>query len=199
MPALDGDTSYVCVVDRWGNAVSATPSDTSYESPVAPGLGFVPSSRGSQSWADPLHPSCVAPGKRPRLTPNPALAIRPGEFVMPFGGPGGDSQPQAMLQVFLNHTVFGMAVQQAIEAPRFVSHSFPHSFEPHAYEPGRLDLEAAFPASTGSALAAKGHMIHWRPDVSTNVAGVCAIRADLRTGTLWGGADPRRAARAIGW
>lgn len=199
LPPLDGDTSYVCTVDRWGNAVSATPSDTSYESPVVPGLGFVPSSRGSQSWADPAHASCVAPGKRPRLTPNPALAIRPGEFVMPFGGPGGDLQPQAMLQVFLNHAVFGMPVQQAVEAPRFVSHSFPHSFEPHAYQPGRLDLEASLGATVGEALVAKGHEVHWRPAVSVNVAGVCAIRVDLRSGTLFGGADPRRAARVIGW
>ena len=67
-PALPGDTSYVCVVDRHGNAFSATPSDVSWESPVIPGLGFCPSARGSQSWAVPGHPSCVAPGKRPRLT-----------------------------------------------------------------------------------------------------------------------------------
>ncbi len=199
IPEPDGDTSYVCVVDRWGNAVSATPSDTSYESPVVPGLGFCPSSRGSQSWADPAHPSCVQPGKRPRLTPNPSIAISGGRFVMPFGGPGGDLQPQAMMQVFLNHVIFGMPMQQAVEAPRFVSHSFPHSFEPHAHEPGRLDLEASIGAEVGAALAAKGHVIHWRPAVSTNVAGVCAIRADLGSGTLFGGADPRRAARAIGW
>ncbi len=195
---VEGDTSYVCAVDRWGNAVSATPSDTSYESEVIPGLGFVPSSRGSQSWADPASPSCVKPGKRPRLTPNPALAIRPGEFVMPFGGPGGDLQPQAMLQVFLNHTLFGMPIQRAIEAPRFVTHSFPHTFEPHLYQPGRLDLEAPIGEPVAEALSAKGHIVHWRPAVSTNVSGVCAIHADLRAGTLYGGADPRRAARAMG-
>jgi gamma-glutamyltranspeptidase / glutathione hydrolase len=198
-PPVEGDTSYVCVVDRWGNAVSATPSDTSYESEIIPGLGFCPSSRGSQSWADPAHPSCVRPGKRPRLTPNPAMAVRPGEFVMPFGGPGGDLQPQAMLQVFLNHTMFDMPIQRAVEAPRFVTHSFPHTFEPHMYQPGRLDLEVSLGAEVGEALAAKGHKVHWRPAISTNVAGVCAIRADLRSGTLYGGADPRRAARAIGW
>ncbi len=198
-PELDGDTSYVCAVDRWGNVVSATPSDTSYESPMVPGLGFCPSSRGSQSWADPLHPSCVAPGKRPRLTPNPCLAIRRGDFTLPFGGPGGDLQPQAMLQVFLNHAVFGMPLQAAVEAPRFASHSFPHSFEPHAYQPGRLDLEAPIGEAAGAALAAMGHDVRWRPAVSVNVAGVCAIRADHRTGALHGAADPRRAARAMGW
>jgi len=198
-PALPGDTSYVCVVDRHGNAMSATPSDVSWESPVIPGLGFCPSSRGSQSWAVPGHPSCVAPGKRPRLTPNPAMALRRGRWVMPFGGPGGDLQPQAMLQVFLNHTAFGMSVQEAVEAPRFVTHSFPGSFEPHPYHPGRLDLERGIGETAGGTLAALGHRIEWLPELSIGTAGVCAIAADREQGVLHGGADPRRAARAMGW
>jgi gamma-glutamyltranspeptidase/glutathione hydrolase len=194
-----GDTSYVCVVDRRGNAFSATPSDSSWDGPVIPGLGFVPSTRGSQSWAVPDHASCVAPGKRPRLTPNPALARRGREWIMPFGAPGGDLQPQGMLQVFLNHTVFGMSIQEAVEAPRFVTHSFPGSFEPHPYHPGRLDLERSIGEATGEALAARGHRVQWLPDLSIATAGVCAISADLERGILSGGADPRRAARAIGW
>jgi gamma-glutamyltranspeptidase/glutathione hydrolase len=194
-----GDTSYVCVVDRRGNVCSATPSDSSWDGPVIPGLGFVPSTRGSQSWAVPGHPSCVAPGKRPRLTPNPALAIRRGKFAMPFGAPGGDLQPQAMLQVFLNHVVFGMSIQEAVEAPRFVTYSFPGSFEPHAYFPGRLDLERGVGSATGDALAALGHRIEWLPDQSIGTAGVCSIVADRETGILYGGADPRRHARAMGW
>ena len=72
-----------------------------------------------QSWSDPTHPCSVAPGKRPRLTPNPALAFKNGKVLMPFGTPGGDVQPQSMLQVFLNVTVFDMDAQTAIEAPRF--------------------------------------------------------------------------------
>jgi gamma-glutamyltranspeptidase/glutathione hydrolase len=196
---LDGDTSYVCVVDRQGNAFSATPSDVSWESPVIPGLGFCPSSRGSQAWAVPGHASCVAPGKRPRLTPNPALARRGRDWVMPFGAPGGDLQPQGMLQVFLNHTVFGMSIQDAVEAPRFVTHSFPGSFEPHPYYPGRLDLERPIGEATGEALTARGHQVQWLQELSIGTAGVCAISADLPRGILYGGADPRRAARAIGW
>ncbi len=198
-PALAGDTSYVCVVDRWGNAVSATPSDTSYESPVVPGLGFVPSSRGSQSWGWPGKAASLAPGKRPRLTPNPAMAIRAGEFVMPFGGPGGDLQPQAMLQVFLNRSVFGMSMQEAVEVPRFVTHSFPGSFEPHPYYPNRLDVEAPLAEQVADALRARGHLVEPRPHLSLNTAGVCGIEADARRGILMGGADPRRAARAMGW
>jgi gamma-glutamyltranspeptidase/glutathione hydrolase len=198
-PALPGDTSYVCVVDAHGNVMSATPSDVSWESPAIPGLGFCPSSRGSQSWAVPGHPACMAPGKRPRLTPNPALARRGRQWLMPFGAPGGDLQPQGMLQVFLNHAVFGMSVQEAVEAPRFVSHSFPGSFEPHPYHPGRLDVERGVGPATGDALAALGHKVEWLPELSIGTAGVCAIVADRETGILYGGADPRRAARAMGW
>jgi gamma-glutamyltranspeptidase/glutathione hydrolase len=198
-PALPGDTSYVCALDRHGNALSATPSDCSWDGPVIPGLGFCPSSRGCQSWAVPGHASCVAPGKRPRLTPNPALAMRRGKFVMPFGAPGGDLQPQGMLQVFLNHTVFGMSVQEAIDAPRFATHSFPGSFEPHPYHPGRLDLERGIGAAAGDTLATLGHRVEWLPDLSMGTAGVCAIVADREAGILYGGADARRAARAMGW
>jgi gamma-glutamyltranspeptidase / glutathione hydrolase len=198
-PALPGDTSYVAVVDRHGNAMSATPSDASWESPIIPGLGFCPSSRGSQSWAVRGHASCVVPGKRPRLTPNPAMALRRGRWVMPFGAPGGDLQPQGMLQVLLNHVVFGMNLQEAVEAPRFVTHSFPGSFEPHPYHPGRLDLERGIGQATGDAVQALGHRVEWLPDLSIATAGVCAVAADREQGVLYGGADPRRAARAMGW
>ena len=148
---------------------------------------------------EPRHPSCLAPGKRPRLTPNPALALRRGKLVMPFGAPGGDLQPQGMLQALLNHLVFGMNVQEAVEAPRFVTHSFPGSFEPHPYHPGRLDLERGLGEATGAALAGLGHAVQWLPDLSLGTAGVCAIVADREAGILYGGADPRRAARAMGW
>lgn len=198
-PGLPGDTSYVCVVDSQGNAFSATPSDVSWESPVIPGLGICPSSRGSQSWADPNHTSVAAPGKRPRLTPNPAMAMRKGEFLMPFGSPGGDLQPQGMLQVLINHLVFGMDIQQAVEAPRFITRNFPDSFEPHTYYPGRVDVEQGIGRATGEALAAMGHQVNWLPDLSLKTAGVCAISADLKGGKLHGAADPRRTGRAMGW
>ena len=127
------------------------------------------------------------------------MALRRGQWVMPFGGPGGDLQPQAMLQVFLNHTVFGMSMQEAVEAPRFVTHSFPGSFEPHPYHPGRLDLERGIGEIAGRTLEATGHRVEWLPDLSIGTAGVCAIAADRTKGILYGGADPRRAARAMGW
>ncbi len=193
------DTSYVCVIDRYGNAFSATPSDGSSATPVIPGTGLCPSSRGSQSWCDPNHPAAVAPGKRPRLTCSPALALRNGKAFMPFGSPGNDVQPQAMLQVFLNLNVFGMDMQTAIEAPRFATYSYPASSEPHDYHPARLNLEQRIPRATGEALASSGHDIKWWPEIEWRAGAVCAIRVNPDTGVLEGGADPRRLAYALGW
>ena len=192
------DTSYCCVVDKRGNIFSATPSDGSYNAPVVPGLGIIASSRGSQSWANPDHPSGVAPGKRPRLTPNPAIALRRGRMAMPFGSPGGDVQVQAMLQVFLNIHVFGMDVQEAIEAPRSASYSFPSSFEPHAYHPGRLNLEARIDKASGEALGLLGHNVQWWPEWTWLAGSVCTVLADYEKRVMHGGADPRRPSYALG-
>jgi gamma-glutamyltranspeptidase/glutathione hydrolase len=182
-PAALG-TSYVAVVDRHGHAFSATPSDVSTDTPVIPGTGLAVSSRGSQGWLDPAHASAVAPGKRPRLTPSPALILGPGGEVTALGTPGGDVQLQAMLQVFLNMTVFGMSPQQAVEAPRFATQSFPDSFWPHRYFPGRMTLEGRIPDETAEALRARGHEVQrW-----TDAAGI-----------RWGAADPRRDSYAVAW
>lgn len=193
------DTSYACAIDSAGNICSATPSDVSFEGPAIPGLGFCPSSRGSQSFALAGHASAVAPGKRPRLTPNPALALARGRLAMPFGAPGGDAQPQGMLQALLNHLVFGMDIQRAVEAPRFTTLSHPNSFEPHEAKPGRLVVEEGIAPEAGADLAGRGHDVEWHGPRSDAVAGVCAISANLETGLMSGGADPRRSGRAMGW
>jgi gamma-glutamyltranspeptidase/glutathione hydrolase len=197
-PNPEPDTSYVCVADRHGNLFSATPSDGSYGSPVVPGTGLIPSNRGSQSRPDPRHPAGVAPGKRPRLTPNPALAIKGRDRFLPFGTPGGDVQTQAMLQVLLNLFVFGQDTQSAIEAPRFATYSFPSSFAPFDYYPGRLAVEGRIPESVTAELARRGHQIQRWPDWIWTAGAVCAILADRRRGVMEAGADPRRAAYAIG-
>ena len=193
------DTSYACAIDRHGNIFSATPSDVSSSAPVVPGTGLVPSTRGSQSWTDPNHPSGVAPGKRPRLTPNPALAIRRGEYAMPFGTPGGDVQIQAMTQAFLNVAVFGMNPQAAVEAPRFATYSFPDSFAPHTYHPGRMNLESRIDESVGKHLAALGHKVETWPEWTWRAGAMCLIQSDLTKPLLASGADPRRPAYAVGW
>jgi len=197
--APPADTIYACVVDAQGNAVSITPSDTMYDTPMVDGLGIAVSTRGMQGRLDPAHPCSVLPGKRPRLTPSPAMALRDGEFSMAWGTPGGDVQGASIAQVFLNVVLFGMPLQQAIEAPRVASYNFPNSFSPHTYLPGRLCVEDRIDAQTVAALAALGHDIELWPGRSWSMGAICAIRRDPATGMLHAGADPRRAAYAIAW
>ena len=193
------DTSYVCVVDGDGNAFSATPSDAGNSSPVIPGLGIVPSNRGTQSWADPSQPACLAPGKRPRLTPNPAIAVKDGEWVMPFGSPGNDVQPQAMVQALFNMVVFGMTPQNAVEAPRVATFSYPRSSEPHSYSPGVMAAEGSIPQEVRDGLRTLGHTVNDWPDYEWKAGAVCAVRKDLRSGVLEGASDPRRPTGVAGW
>ncbi|MEA2527913.1 MAG: gamma-glutamyltranspeptidase / glutathione hydrolase [Thermomicrobiales bacterium] len=196
---VKADTSYVCVVDAAGNAFSATPSDGVGESPIVPGLGFVVSDRGIQSRLDPNHPSAIAPGKRPRLTPNPGLIMRDGRVVAPYGTPGGDVQPQAMVQFVVNLIDFGMDPQAAIEAPRVASYSFPQSFYPYAYTPDLVMAEARLPTTVIDDLRRRGHDVDLWPDWSAAAGALCAAVVDQTHGTLLGAADPRRLAYALGW
>ena len=193
------DTIYSCVADSHGNVWSATPSDTMYDTPMIDGLGINISTRGMQSRFLATHPCSVAPGKRPRLTPSPALALKDGSFHMAWGSPGGDIQVQSMLQVFLNANVFGLQVQQAIEAPRVGTFNFPNSFSPHAYLPGRLCVENRFPESDVQALEKMGYDIEMWQAKSWSMGSVCAILRDAQTGLLHAGADPRREAYAMAW
>ncbi|MBI2323640.1 MAG: gamma-glutamyltransferase family protein [Chloroflexi bacterium] len=192
------DTSYACAMDAEGWAFSATPSDPAAHGPLVPGLGTIVSSRGAQLWTTPGHPSAIAPWKRPRLTPNPALLVRDGRAYMPFGCPGEDAQCQGMVQVVCGIVDFGMDTQEAIEMPRVISRSFPWTFHPHRYAPGELGVEGRIPAAVRERLAALGHKVLQWPDMTAAASGVCAIRR-LDTGTLEGGADPRRESYAVGW
>ncbi|MBK5928101.1 gamma-glutamyltransferase family protein [Rhodobaculum claviforme] len=195
-PRPEPDTSYVAVIDAAGNAFSATPSDGSWSVPVVPGTGLVPSSRGSQSRPDPRHPSGVAPGKRPRLTPNPAMFLHDGG-VMPFGTPGGDVQSQAMLQFLLNRVHFGMGLQQAIEAPRFATYNYPGSFAPFTHHHGLVKLEPGIADTTAAALADRGHAMSRWPDNDWRAGGLCAVQSVAAEGLILCGADPRRPSHAI--
>jgi gamma-glutamyltranspeptidase / glutathione hydrolase len=200
VPPLSPDTSYLAAVDKDGNAFSATPSDPSYDMEMIPGTGMCPSGRGSQSWTIAGHPSEVAPFKRPRLTPNPAIAILgDGQAVMPFGTPGGDVQTQSMLQVLFNVGIFGMDLRSAIEAPRFASYSFPSSFEPHEYYPNRLAVEGRMEGKTVAGLQERGHdMLVW-PEWTRLAGSVSSVIHDVKHGVLTAHGDPRRASYAVGW
>ncbi len=186
------DTSYICVADSHGNLFSATPSDGCFDGPMIPGTGLCPSPRGAQSWTDPDHPACLAPGKRPRLTCSPGIAIRENHWAMPFGSPGDDVQPQAMLQFLLNMVLFNMTPQAAVDAPRFATFSFPRSSAPHEYYPGRLSLERRFGDDIATDLAALGHAPNWWRPWEWQAGGLCAVRRDDVSGLLAGAADRRR-------
>jgi gamma-glutamyltranspeptidase/glutathione hydrolase len=108
-------------------------------------------------------------------------------------------QCQAMLQVFLNIVSFGLDPQQAVEQPRFSSASFPNSFAPHAYHPGRLNVEASVPEAVRAELEAKGHKLHLWPEQAWRAGAVCAIVVDAESGVLKAAADPRRQNYALAW
>lgn len=191
------DTSYVCVVDRDGNVFSATPSDVSMDTPIIPGTGICPSSRGSQSWAEPSHPSSVAPGKRPRLTPAPVIAVFNDGRTMAIGTPGGDVQLQSMTQVFLNMHLFGMNPQEAVEAPRFATYDFPDSFEPHTRLVGRVNIESTIDEQTLETLRDMGHDVVSWPERTWRAGSVCVADYNPVTGIRNAAADPRRQSYAI--
>lgn len=193
------DTIYCAVADAAGNMYSATLSDTSHDVPVVPGTGIVVSSRGSQSRLDAGHPSEVRPGKRPRLTPAPAMVMRAGKPYLALGTPGGDVQMQAMLQVFLNTTIFGKTLQCAIEEPRAWSTNFPGSFAPHPYVPGGVCVEENLPTATIEGLRALGHQLDRWPHFPAAGGGICAVMRDAATGLFHAGADPRRECYALAW
>jgi len=192
------DTSYICVIDKWGNGFSATPSDGIEGAPVVEGLGFSMSARGSQAWLDPNHPAAIMPGKRPRLTPTPGMAFRDGKLWMTFGTPGADVQCQSMLQLLMNVMEFDMDVQEAVEAPRFATWSFPASHVPHPYEKNVVTLEGRINSGCSDDLMSLGHEIQILNDWAPRLGSLSAIEMDRERKTLNGSSDLRRESYAIG-
>ncbi|WP_260348136.1 gamma-glutamyltransferase family protein [Alloyangia mangrovi] len=188
------DTSHVSVIDGAGNIFSATPSDPSYDTLVIPGTGLSVSSRGSQSRAIPGHLNALAPGKRPRLTPNPILALKDGKPWLAMGTPGGDVQVQAMVQVLLNMLDLGMAPAQAVRAPRVATYAFPGSFAPHDVFPNKVLFESDLEPSQIADLAARGHDLEAWPQETWMAGGICiALRSAEGAIAV---ADTRRAGTA---
>jgi len=183
-----GDTCHLDVADSLGNLVSATPSGGWLQSsPVIPGLGFCLGTRAQMFTLTPGLASTVAPGRRPRTTLSPSLALRDGEPYLAFGTPGGDQQDQWTLGFFLNHVLFGMNLQQAIDAPAFHTDHFPSSFYPRGSEPRSLAAEARLGKPVLADLRRRGHDVTVMPPWS--LGRISAVARDR--GFLYAGANPR--------
>ena len=164
---MRGDTVHFDIVDRAGNMVSATPSGGWLQSsPVIPELGFCLGTRAQQFWLEEGHPNALAPGKRPRTTLTPTLALRDGEPYLAWGSPGGDQQDQWTAQFFLRHVHCGMNLQEAIDAPAWHSEHFASSFWPREARPGVVVVEGRLPPDTIKELRRRGHVVEVEADWS---------------------------------
>jgi gamma-glutamyltranspeptidase/glutathione hydrolase len=167
MGEVVGDTVHFDIVDQAGNMVTATPSGGWLQSsPVIPELGFCLGTRGQMFWLEEGHPASLAPGKRPRTTLSPTLALRDGDAYLAWGSPGGDQQDQWITQFFLRHVHAGMNLQEAIDAPAWHSEHFPISFWPRTSRPGVLQIEKRVPKETRDELTKRGHIIEVEPEWS---------------------------------
>jgi gamma-glutamyltranspeptidase / glutathione hydrolase len=161
---VNGDTVHFDIIDHAGNMISATPSGGWLQSsPVIPELGFGLGTRGQMFWLDEKHPGALAPGKRPRTTLSPTLALRDGESYLAWGSPGGDQQDQWTTQFFLRHVHAGMNLQEAIDAPAWHSEHFPISFWPRTARPGVLVVESRVPGATRDELKRRNHVVETGP------------------------------------
>jgi gamma-glutamyltranspeptidase/glutathione hydrolase len=190
-----GDTCHLDVVDRWGNMVAATPSGGWLQSnPVVPELGFPLGTRLQMAWLEEGLPNSLAPGRRPRTTLTPSVALRDGVPVMAFGTPGGDQQDQWQTHFFLSVALRpqvrgGLDLQGAIDAPNWHNDSFPGSFYPRGMRPGSLTVESRTDEGVVEELRRRGH------DVTVAEAWsegrLCAVARDPGTGVLSAGANAR--------
>lgn len=185
--------------DHWGNLFSATPSGGWFRtSPIVEGLGFVLSTRGQIFWLDPSKPNRLEPGKRPRTTLTPSLALKNGEPFLVFGTPGGDDQDQVNLQFFLNVVEFGMDLQDAIDQPLFEIAHFPSSFYPRKAQPGVIGFEGRFAPKTLEELTRRGHIV--KMEGAWAIGDETAILYDAKRKVMFGAASPRREkSYAMGW
>ncbi|QEU90666.1 gamma-glutamyltransferase family protein [Streptomyces kanamyceticus] len=190
-----GDTCHLDIVDRWGNMLSATPSGGWLQSnPVVPELGFPLGTRLQMAWLEEGLPNSLTPGRRPRTTLTPSLALKDGVPVLAFGTPGGDQQDQWQVHFFLGVALRdavrgGLDLQGAIDAPNWHTDAFPGSFHPREMRAGSVTVESRMDPEVVAELRRRGH------DVTVggpwSEGRLCAVARDPRTGVLSAGANPR--------
>ncbi|MEU9434605.1 gamma-glutamyltransferase [Streptomyces sp. NPDC048252] len=190
-----GDTCHLDVVDRWGNMVAATPSGGWLQSnPVVPELGFPLGTRLQMTWLEEGLPNSLTPGRRPRTTLTPSIALRDGVPVLAFGTPGGDQQDQWQLHFLLAVALRarvrgGLDLQGAIDAPNWHNDAFPGSFYPRGMRPGSVTVESRMPAGVVEELRRRGHDVTLGDPWSEG--RLCAVARDPETGILLAAANPR--------
>lgn len=187
-PARAGDTVYLCAADRDGNAVSMIQSlrQGFGSGLMVPELGVMLNNRARDFGLADGDPNQIAPGKRPRHTLSPGMALRDGQPAVVYGTRGGDTQPFTMLQLSTNVLAFGMDPQEALDLPRW-------SVEPAPRGPGygKLALESRFPTETVAGIQALGHETVLI-DAFDDVCGTASmIQIDAARGIFLAGADPR--------
>jgi gamma-glutamyltranspeptidase/glutathione hydrolase len=187
-----GDTVHVDVIDRWGNMIAATPSGGWLQSsPTIPELGFCLGTRAQMFWLEEGLPASLAPGKRPRSTLSPSLALFEGKPALVWGTPGGDQQDQWSTLLLLHHVDHRMNLQEAIDTPAFHAEHWPSSFFPRAAKPGYLGVEGRLPQATVAELRRRGHLVtvgeHW----SEGRLSACAVERTPEGDILKAAANPR--------
>ena len=195
----DGDTSYIAVVDKDRNMVSFEPSlHSSFGTGVVMGnTGIVFNCRGDYYSLVRGEANALEPRKRPRSTLQSTLVMKDGQPYAILGSPGGDDQVMRTMQTLINLIDFQMNIQQAIEAPRWSSRSFPASPFPHTMVAGDMSVEARIPEATRQTLIARGHKLRVSPPWS--LGSNAGIVIDPGSGVLSAGADPRVEAYAWSW
>jgi gamma-glutamyltranspeptidase/glutathione hydrolase len=194
----EGDTSYLAVVDKDRNMVSFEPSlHSGFGTGVVMGqTGIIFNCRGDYYSLVAGEANALEPGKRPRSTLQSTLVMKDGQPFMMTGSPGGDDQVMRTIQTLMNVVDFGMNIQQAIEAPRWSTRSFPASPFPHTMYPGEMSVEARIPDATRQSLVTRGHKLRvtgaWTQGSN---AGILVSG----NGVLSAGADPRVDAYAWAW
>jgi gamma-glutamyltranspeptidase len=194
--SLQGDTVYVAAVDAEGNAASLIFSlyGVFGSAVTAGGTGVVLQNRGAYFSLDPGHPNRVEPGKVPLHTLIASLAMREDRLWAVLGCMGADGQPQIHLQTYIAMVDFGCNIQEALEAPRWLSGRF-------ALGEARdtLNIEARFPEKTIDELARRGHHVNRWEDWAELAGHAHGITLDPASGVLSGGSDPRSDGAAIGY
>ena len=191
-------TTSVVAADKDGWLVAVTPSGGWVPAVIAGKTGIGLSQRLQSFVLDPRENpfNVLEPGKRPRATLTPALALRDGKPWLAFAVQGGDSQDQNLLQFLLNRVEFGMTPQQAAEAANMNSFQLRDSFGDHASKPGRMLLDDEVPRWVRSDLVSRGYTLEFQP----RTAGpIMAIEVDLINGTLWGGVSNHGEDHGVAW